>query len=638
MSSTLPQVSNLREGLIGGIAVSQKAENSKRHALRRALLVGVAFILGFVVLGVAAIQTWEYSNSSDFCANVCHDVHPEEPSSYHDSYHANVKCTECHMGRVGTLEAIALKASHARHLPAVLLGQYGRPLESETMRPASESCERCHWPPAPHGDTVVEARRFQPDEANTERRTYLILRTGDDAGAADKGSNIHWHIANPVEYIATDEHKQTIRWVRVTLPDGRTVEYNDAANPLSPEEIAQAEKRTMDCTDCHNRVGHPFPSPEQLVDEALAEGRLSPDLPYAKKEMLALLTTPYTSQEEALTAVESVEERYKAAYPEIAASHEAEIRQAADLAKELVSRLVFEKPGVTWQSFPDEGQHKDFPGCFRCHDGQHLTAEGEPIRLTCDLCHNVPQTVGAEDAPPMAALAYVEEPESHLEANFIADHRFQAGDECAECHGEIAFGRDDSSFCANSACHSQTWPEIELDAGQPHPIELTDKHAEAQCYDCHRGEQEIEYECADCHQPPEAHYGPDCQECHTPAGFESPDLARFRHPQALIGQHADQDCAACHASGEPLTDECAACHQPPSDHPAGTCETCHTPYGWVDAPPYLAAQSPPIPHEIYKGEDCLFCHAPGAVIWPAPSDDHAEYGNGQCLLCHRSAP
>ena len=49
---------------------------------------------------------------------------------------------------------------------------------------------------------------------------------------------IHWHIANPVEFITNGEDKQEIRWVRTTLPDGRTVEYNDVTNPLSPEEIA----------------------------------------------------------------------------------------------------------------------------------------------------------------------------------------------------------------------------------------------------------------------------------------------------------------------------------------------------------------------------------------------------------------
>ncbi len=239
---------------------------------RRALLLALAFLAGFIVLGVIAIQVWEYSNSVGFCTNMCHDVHPEEPAAYNDSYHARVKCTECHMGRTGTLHGIILKAGHFRHLPAVLFKNWERPLMSETMRPANESCEKCHYPPAFYGDTVREIKRYAFNEANTEQRDYLILETGGGQREKGQGYGIHWHVLNPVEYIAADEEKQEIRWIRTTLPDGRTVEYNDATDPLTAEEIATLPKKTMDCADCHNRAGHPFLSPDKLVDEAIWPG------------------------------------------------------------------------------------------------------------------------------------------------------------------------------------------------------------------------------------------------------------------------------------------------------------------------------------------------------------------------------
>jgi hypothetical protein len=98
------------------------------------LLTGGAFILGFLVLGVIGIQVWEYSNSVAFCSKTCHDVHPEEPAAFQDSYHARVKCVECHMGRLGTLESIVLKVTHFRRLPEVLTGDYVRPTASESLR------------------------------------------------------------------------------------------------------------------------------------------------------------------------------------------------------------------------------------------------------------------------------------------------------------------------------------------------------------------------------------------------------------------------------------------------------------------------------------------------------------------------
>jgi hypothetical protein len=33
--------------------------------------------------------------------------------------------------------------------------------------------------------------------------------------------------------------------------------------------------------------------------------------------------------------------------------------------------------------------HIDFPGCFRCHDGNHKTQDGKEIGQDCDTCHTV---------------------------------------------------------------------------------------------------------------------------------------------------------------------------------------------------------------------------------------------------------
>jgi hypothetical protein len=596
------------------------------------------FILGFVVLGVISVQVWEYSNSVGFCSNACHNVHPEEPAAFQDSYHARVKCTECHMGRVGTLHSVALKVSHFRHLPEVLTGNYGRPTASETLRPPNESCERCHWPPAFHGDTVREIRHYLPDEANTAKRTILILKTGGGERERGLGFGIHWHITNKVEFIATDEHKQEVRWVRSTLPDGRTVEYSDVTNPMSPEEFVEAEVKVMDCVDCHNRVGHPFPYPERAADNAIADGRLSRDLPFAKKEMTDLLSDDYPDQETALAAIETVRERYETTYPQVAAAYPDEIDQAAETAQDLVKRLVFERPGVTWQSFPDNGQHKEFAGCFRCHDGNHLSPEGESIRLHCNICHSIPVTVGEGDRPPQMPVVSVEEPASHLAANFMADHRFQADESCVKCHGEVAFGNDDTSFCANSACHGQAWPEVELDAAFVHPITLEGKHAEVWCHDCHVGVTKPVYECANCHQPPaQPHFGQRCEDCHTPAGFELATLDSFQHPVPLEGEHAALDCMACHAADPGPTFECTACHRPPENHFEQSCDDCHTPEGWGASAASILGQLPQIPHALVGLDQCLLCHDPDGVSVPAPAD-HKAFSNEQCTLCHQSAP
>ena len=206
--------------------------------------------------------------------------------------------------------------------------------------------------------------------------------------------------------------------------------------------------------------------------------------------------------------------------------------------------------------------------------------------------------------------------------------------QCSACHGEIEFGTDNSSFCANSACHGRAWPEVELDAAFEHPIELVGQHAEVWCHECHEGVDKPEYMCANCHEPTaEPHFGENCEDCHTPDGFDQVDMSDFDHPVPLIGAHAEASCMACHAAGFDLTYECAECHQPPADHFTGTCETCHTPEGFAESAESIIEESAPIPHGLREMERCLDCHGPDGVATTIP-DDHEGFSNNLCLLCH----
>jgi hypothetical protein len=667
---------------------------------RRMAFLAVVSVF-FALLAVGGIQAWEWSNSPEFCADMCHDVHPEEAPAYQDSYHAQVKCVECHMGRLGTLRNVVLKASHAVHLPAVLFDNWERPLIARTTRPANESCEKCHWPESFHDDTVREIKHFATDAENSETSTYLIMHVGGGTAREGRGKGIHWHIENEVEYIATDEQKTDIPWVRVTFQDGRTVVYQDVMHELTEAQIADAEKHTMDCVACHNRIGHPFPYPERALDEALTLNRIDRELPEVKAKAMELFDAEYDSPEEGFAAIEEMREVYVESYPDVAAAEPESIDQAEQTVKEIMERFLFEEEDLSWRSFPDHDGHKVFSGCFRCHDGKHLDESGNSIRLHCNICHSLPVTVAPTDEAVVMEVANIEEPKSHLEPTFMADHRFLANDVCTECHGPNTFGADNSTFCANSACHGQAWPEVDLNAAFPHPIALEGKHAEVWCHNCHNGVKQPAYECANCHQPSmEPHFGEVCEDCHTTGGFELADASGFEHVVALEGAHADLTCSACHTAGQSLTYECATCHQPPSEphfgqacedchtpvgfkdatlppelHPVpligahlyatcdvchaegqrvpeyvcsnchqppknhleGTCDTCHTPEGWVESAASFVALSPHIPHALDGLEDCLFCHDPTKDMKPVP-EGHEGFANEQCTLCHTAMP
>ena len=52
----------------------------------------------------------------------------------------------------------------------------------------------------------------------------------------------------------------------------------------------------MDCIDCHNRAAHTFLTAEDALNRAMAEGAVSPDLPWVHKEGLELLKANYASR------------------------------------------------------------------------------------------------------------------------------------------------------------------------------------------------------------------------------------------------------------------------------------------------------------------------------------------------------
>jgi hypothetical protein len=53
--------------------------------------------------------------------------------------------------------------------------------------------------------------------------------------------------------------------------------------------------------------------------------------------------------------------------------------------------------GVDWGTYPVNVGHERSPGCFRCHDGEHTSAEGEAISQDCETCH---ATLAVEEPSP----------------------------------------------------------------------------------------------------------------------------------------------------------------------------------------------------------------------------------------------
>lgn len=479
---------------------------------------------GFVatVVAVSGIAAWEYTNSTTFCGTRCHTM-PPEYTAYTRSLHARVSCVDCHIGRVGFFKSAWLKSGHGGHLTSLVFNTYERPIRIKSLRPARETCELCHWPQAFYEDRVQENQHFAPDEKNSLSTTFLIMRTGGGLSREGRGHGIHWHIENKVEFIATDKEKLNIPWIRVTDGEGRTTEYTDVTQELAPSELQDAPRQVMECLDCHNRNAHLFRSPDDSLNQALRTGQIDRSLPFVKAKGLELLTASYASMAEGQAVIGRLAEYYRENYPQVYEIKQAAIQQAIRAITSILEETVFPNQAVGWSTYPSHEGHKDFPGCFRCHDGKHKSPQGDSVRLHCNICHSIPVVLQPGETPKVEELGkrllVATEPPSHLASNFIADHRFQAGESCQPCHGPVTFGKDDSNFCSNSACHGVKWPEVQLDAAQKHPMPLEGKHAQLWCQQCHQRERKPDDACASCHPRPHEWGNDTCNECHTPDGW-----------------------------------------------------------------------------------------------------------------------
>jgi hypothetical protein len=153
----------------------------------------------------------------------------------------------------------------------------------------------------------------------------------------------------------------------------------------------------MDCIDCHNTVGHPIaPTAEQAVDQAIAAGLVSRQLPHARREGVRLLKAAYTSEDEAMRAIEN---GFRAFYQSGGAGVDPDtIGRSAAALQAVYRRNVFPAMKVAWGSYPSNKGHFTAPGCFRCHDDSHADQSGATISSDCDYCHKQIDTPPAQAA------------------------------------------------------------------------------------------------------------------------------------------------------------------------------------------------------------------------------------------------
>jgi len=358
---------------------------------RITVLVFALTLANIVIVSLASYGGVEYMDSVAFCTQVCHPMKPQL-RAHRQGPHVNARCVDCHVAP-GAAGFAAAKASGTRQLVSIAFGTYPRPItaEPDKLVSAVETCERCHFSGSYHGEVLRSVVEFGDDETNTRTVTNLQMHVGGGEGRLAAVRGIHWH-ANPgtrVEYIATDNARQTIPYVKVTAADGAVREYK--AEGATPELIAAGTRRRMECMDCHNRAGHPAPATAaRAVNEALERNAIPATLPFVHREAAKALTASYPSEDAALGEIaRALKAFYQTQQPPIATTRAQDVERTIATVQQLYRRSVIPEMNVKFGTYPDNVGHIDFPGCFRCHDDEHKTSDGRAIGQDCETCHKI---------------------------------------------------------------------------------------------------------------------------------------------------------------------------------------------------------------------------------------------------------
>lgn len=418
-----------------------------------------AFLIGsFIFLFISAFgsyQAFEYTESVEFCGQLCHTVMKPEFVAYKAAPHSQIRCVECHVGG-GAESYVRAKLGGVRQLYRVVTNTYDTPIKTPVhgMRSANETCAKCHWSEKFYGDQLKVFNHYGFDEKSSLRQTRLLVRVGGGNPKTGQATGIHWHmnLGNEITFISSDDRRQDVSWVRMKDANGNVTEFTKKGVNLSNEQIERSEKRKMDCIDCHNRPTHIYLSPNKAVDQSLDARKLDISLPFVKAKAVEVLAAQYNTTDEAMSAIATnFPDYYQRNHPEIFASNKVSIDAAVVELQRIYSTYFFPEMKTDWSSQINNIGHFNAQGCFRCHDGQHFSREGKVIRNECSICHTTLDQTEKGITTPAINGAF-----KHP-LNIADKNTYQ----CAVCH------KGDRSF--------------------KHPLNLGDI-SRFECAECHKGE------------------------------------------------------------------------------------------------------------------------------------------------------
>jgi formate-dependent nitrite reductase cytochrome c552 subunit len=368
----------------------------RRAAWRRAGMFFAIMTMANLVIGSQlTYRAVEHMETNQFCGQSCHVMKPEFTAHLLPP-HQQIACATCHIvpGATGWIRA---KMAGTNQLLAVTFNTFPRPiesgLESNRLVSSADTCEQCHARGKVIGPRLRMHSSFKDDETNTRTETILMMLVGGGNTGGIHGA--HMGPGVRIRYAASDKKRQTIPWVEYSNGGATRTYLADGTTPDAARALPTFE---MQCVDCHNRAAHSFELAEHAVDHAMATAQISATLPFVKKTGVELLKATYSSEDDAAQKIPArLNTFYQQKYGDIWAKRSNDVQLAGQALLAIYRSNVFPDLKVTWGTYPNNVGHIDDPGCFRCHDGGHSTADKKVITQDCSTCH---QMLATDEADP----------------------------------------------------------------------------------------------------------------------------------------------------------------------------------------------------------------------------------------------
>lgn len=364
---------------------------------RTGIFFGVMTVANVIIGSQFSYRAVEHMDTAQFCGASCHVMSPEF-KAHMVPPHEGVECASCHIapGATGWLHA---KMAGTNQLFAVMFNTYPRPIESamenNKLVSSADTCEQCHSKERVAGPKLRVITKYKDDETNTRTETVLMMLVGGGATGGIHGA--HMGPGVHMRYAAADKKRQTIPWVEYSNSHTGAKRTYLAAD-VKADAVSAMPTFQMQCVDCHNRAAHSFEQPERAVDAAILAGEIGTALPFVKKTAVELLKASYASGDDADQKIPAALTKfYQDKYPDVASKRGPEIQAAGIAIAAIYGRNVFTDLRVAWGTYPNNLGHADYPGCFRCHDESHATADKKTITQDCSACH---QSLAVEETAP----------------------------------------------------------------------------------------------------------------------------------------------------------------------------------------------------------------------------------------------